>query len=336
MRACLRRPTVLRAIATSLETHTIRRQIPPPVHHLTNRTCSLRHFMTSPRPHLQDSAPPRSWAQAQAQELREDPTPPPPPALSPAAAARIVRSDSPEAQTRPPTLPSSQVYGELFDATRTVLGQYRELLEAFVRDERGEEKYTKLSKYVVKSSVGKHVRHVLEHVRILFAELIKASDEAASKKTGKAQETPMMVNYDHRHPPHDLSTSPRGALTFLLTLTTYVDRLATSSAATDVDLEKPIRLGVTVNPDGGKDAELRSSLGREIWFIAHHAIHHAALIRAICTEHQIHVPSTFGIAPSTQRHNEVHKGQDDGGGDAEKRGEWDRERPAEHTHTSRL
>ena len=54
--------------------------------------------------------------------------------------------------------------------------------------------------------------------------------------------------------------------------------------------------------------EVTSSYGRELWFVAHHAIHHAALIRCICVEFGISVPHDFGVAPSTRRNWDKSKG----------------------------
>lgn len=75
-------------------------------------------------------------------------------------------------------------------------------------------------------------------------------------------------------------------------------RLAAVGPA-EVDL--PIRIRVMLNCHG-EEAELNSTLGRELAFAAHHAVHHQAMLGAIAAEHGIELASDFGKAPSTINH----------------------------------
>ena len=50
---------------------------------------------------------------------------------------------------------------------------------------------------------------------------------------------------------------------------------------------------------GGETADLRSTLGRELFFATHHAIHHHAMMKSIGREFGIEAPAGFGTAPST-------------------------------------
>jgi hypothetical protein len=52
----------------------------------------------------------------------------------------------------------------------------------------------------------------------------------------------------------------------------------------------------------GHEAELESTLGRELVFATHHAIHHHAMMSAIASEFGIKVGPDFGKAPSTINH----------------------------------
>jgi hypothetical protein len=52
----------------------------------------------------------------------------------------------------------------------------------------------------------------------------------------------------------------------------------------------------------GVDAELGSTLGRELAFATHHAVHHHAMLGAIAAELGVATPPEFGKAPSTIRH----------------------------------
>ncbi|KAJ3016755.1 hypothetical protein HKX48_003886 [Thoreauomyces humboldtii] len=196
---------------------------------------------------------------------------------------------TPETNTNDPSVASN-----LFHATLGILRQYSDLLEVFEKDPDGTRKYTQPSNYVLRSTVGKHVRHVVDHFRILLTETIAA-----------AHEPNISLNYDERNPSQDISASPQIAATQLRQLRKQIRRLEGSA----VQLDTPVSIGVTVSPEVDRDAVFASSLGREIWVLCHHAIHHAALIRAICVEYHIPVEDSFGVAPSTQKHKEEKKAE---------------------------
>lgn len=55
--------------------------------------------------------------------------------------------------------------------------------------------------------------------------------------------------------------------------------------------------------DSNKEMGLPSTIGRELGFVAHHAIHHMALVKIIATKtlniEESELPNVFGKAPST-------------------------------------
>lgn len=57
--------------------------------------------------------------------------------------------------------------------------------------------------------------------------------------------------------------------------------------------------------------EFHSTLGREVWFIALHSIHHFALARVILNELGVkeNISKEFGVAPSTLVFREWSKAQ---------------------------
>jgi hypothetical protein len=63
-------------------------------------------------------------------------------------------------------------------------------------------------------------------------------------------------------------------------------------------LAAPVRVRVMLS-GAGDEAELSSTLARELFFAAHHAIHHHAMIRAIANEFGCPCAAEFGVAPST-------------------------------------
>lgn len=75
-------------------------------------------------------------------------------------------------------------------------------------------------------------------------------------------------------------------------------------AATALESSKniPVNILVIVSPSQTELLKLQSTLERELWFVVHHATHHAALIRSICVEIGLTVLKDFGVAPSTLAH----------------------------------
>ena len=128
-------------------------------------------------------------------------------------------------------------------------------------------------------SIGKHVRHVLDHYRAIFA--------AISGST--------VIDYDRRERNVPMETSPAVALDAIGRLRAEVDRLGSAA------ISSPIRIRVMVGGDGSQ-AELLSSIGRELAFATHHAVHHQAMLGAIASEFGVQTGPDFGKAPSTINH----------------------------------
>jgi hypothetical protein len=63
---------------------------------------------------------------------------------------------------------------------------------------------------------------------------------------------------------------------------------------------------VQVHGQAGLGGEFRftvpSTMGRELVFLASHAIHHFALLQAHCKQHGVPTGETFGKAPGTVAH----------------------------------
>lgn len=130
-------------------------------------------------------------------------------------------------------------------------------------------------------TIGKHVRHVLDHFR-------------AALEQGCAGET---IDYDRRARNVPMETD-RGAA--IEAVESVRGRLA---ALREQDLDRPVRIRVMLAGDG-TEAELRSTLGRELAFAAHHAVHHHAMVKAMAAEFGLDAGEHFGKAPSTLRHQQ--------------------------------
>lgn len=140
--------------------------------------------------------------------------------------------------------------------------------------------YTSPSSVLVGGTIGKHVRHALDH----FRAAAHAGDPGAAP-----------IDYDHRarNVPVEDDRS--------LALSAIGEVRATIAALPDAELTRAVRVRVMLSGHGA-EAVLGSTLARELFFAMHHAIHHHAMIRAIAQEFGVNTSSDFGKAPSTVHH----------------------------------
>ena len=126
---------------------------------------------------------------------------------------------------------------------------------------------------------GAHLRHVIEHYEALLL----------AKEPG-------VVDYDSRPRNRELQSNPHVALRRLHSLLRRLDDWTAGS------LDAPVQ----VRGRGGLAGEfafaVASTVGRELVFVASHAIHHYALLKPHCIQHGIPVSADFGRAPSTVAH----------------------------------
>jgi uncharacterized damage-inducible protein DinB len=139
-----------------------------------------------------------------------------------------------------------------------------------------DDKFAVPSTVLAGGTIGKHIRHTLDHYKALME--------------GHANSSP--VDYDHRTREVPIET----------------DRAAASEAVADLRariagldeqaLGKPVCIRVMISADGS-ETELQSTLARELAFASHHAIHHNAMMKAIAQELAVECSDGFGVAPST-------------------------------------
>ncbi len=126
---------------------------------------------------------------------------------------------------------------------------------------------------------GPHLRHVIEHYEALVL-----------------RPHPHQADYDTRPRDRDLEQSPALARQRLARLRA---ELARTPAA---DLLEPLLVRTLGGVDGRWPMATPSTLGRELVFLASHAVHHFALLREHCARHGIELPLHFGVAPATVAH----------------------------------
>jgi hypothetical protein len=150
--------------------------------------------------------------------------------------------------------------------------------EAFVADI-SDVIYTTESSVLPGGTVGKHLRHVVDHYHAIVS--------------GATNVEP--VDYDNRLRDVPMETDRSHALRTIGKLRVNIQDLGSVSDTT------AIRVRVMVAGDGCC-ATLHTSLGRELAFATHHAVHHQAMMRAIAGEFGVDLAPSFGKAPSTINH----------------------------------
>lgn len=144
----------------------------------------------------------------------------------------------------------------------------------------GPESYVYADLQCFGSSIGSHMRHVLDHYNSLV-------DGIASG----------IVDYDDRERRTAVETKLAEGLALARET---IDRLG----CLDANLERKVEVIVSANTRG-REAASHSTVGRELQFLASHTVHHYALIAIASRMQGIHPEDTFGIAPSTLKYLQI-------------------------------
>lgn len=153
---------------------------------------------------------------------------------------------------------------------------------------------------VAKASIGGHVRHTLHHYQALVS---------------VCEDPNLMLDYDHRPRGTPVEKDVRVAIE---QISSCCHKLEALSKQEDV-LAMAIRpvFQISSGADRPIFAEFSSNTLRELWFVAHHAIHHNASIKSIIMawddsdEKALLInalPANFGVAPSTQSYSQDREG----------------------------
>ncbi|AVI64190.1 hypothetical protein [Halomonas sp. GFAJ-1] len=143
-------------------------------------------------------------------------------------------------------------------------------------------------------SLGKHVRHILEH----YQTLIDAPELSPAPSLETSQST-ASLDYEHRQREAALENNPVQARQRLHELQAGLKALSTTPHDTLLILCYPVEEPGHAPPVNA--LPLPSSLGRELAFLTSHSIHHMALLSLLCDQLDIALPSNFGVHPSTLR-----------------------------------
>lgn len=124
-------------------------------------------------------------------------------------------------------------------------------------------------------SIGRHLRHSLEHVRALVCAI---SDGCAA--------------YDRRARDARIETDRDLAVAQLLQLAAALAPLA------ETDLDTPVDVEFILDPAYPPSLQ-RSTFGRELSFVLSHAIHHNVIIGLVAQEFGYSMPRALMTAPAT-------------------------------------
>jgi hypothetical protein len=108
-----------------------------------------------------------------------------------------------------------------------------------------------------------------------------------------------VIDYDHRK-----RNTPIEGDKFLALDAIDELRIRLAGAASE-GLCRPVVVRVMIDGEGS-EVELASTLGRELAFATHHAVHHQAMMKAIAQEFGVEAEEGFGKAPSTVHAERVH------------------------------
>jgi uncharacterized damage-inducible protein DinB len=181
---------------------------------------------------------------------------------------------TPASSTLSETKPHDARMRTLADAADGLLSQCENLLRSVDDASLGA-----MSAVMPGGSIGKHLRHVLDHYKAILAGVGPGA----------------LVEYDKRSRDVEMERSSAAAMRELSVVRGALAGLRGMHAETS--------LRVLVMADAaGAEVEVRSTLARELAFATHHAVHHQAMIGTIARGEGKSVPEDFGKAPSTSHH----------------------------------
>lgn len=163
----------------------------------------------------------------------------------------------------------------LLDVLKQTLAQEHSLLSMLT-----DAQYTAAGTGIYKSSIGMHIRHNLDHFAAFFDGL----------ESGR-------VDYESRQRNHLIEESVEFASNLIAN---YMTRWES--------LQVPAHTKLLVREEDDASLEnsqwLPTSCGRELQFLLGHTVHHHAIIAMMLNAKALPLPEGFGVAPSTQRHEQ--------------------------------
>ncbi|MCS3871560.1 putative damage-inducible protein DinB [Chryseobacterium ginsenosidimutans] len=132
------------------------------------------------------------------------------------------------------------------------------------------ELYTQQSHYLFGSTIGQHIRHILEVYEVVLNGYLKGKYSFEDRKRDK-----------------DLEENPENMMNKI------------NWIISEINKEDKGLICVT-HQDNGKEEYIKTTYFRELLYCFEHGIHHQALIKVALREFEWeNIPQNFGVAPST-------------------------------------
>ena len=168
----------------------------------------------------------------------------------------------------------------LIDSNISTLNAAADLLENLPA-----EHYAHVQQPYFESSLGKHLRHILDHY------LCFRRDYSSG-----------LIDYDQRQRDCQIEADRDCALSTIRQL-----RLFLMGLKNNARVDQPLKV-LMCNDVAAPNGEItESSLGRELQFLQGHSVHHYALMAAMMRFSGQVVKDSFGVAPSTIVHEKTVK-----------------------------
>ncbi len=168
----------------------------------------------------------------------------------------------------------------LIDSNLHTLTKITELLSSL-----SSERFAKVQRPYFESSLGKHVRHVLDHYLCFKRDLFQG-----------------LIDYDKRQRDCQLEKDKEYALSIVQDMLRFFEGLRE-----DFSVDQSVQV-LMCNDVATPNGEITcSSLGRELQFLQSHSVHHFALMAAMLRFSGDSVEQDFGVAPSTLVHESAVK-----------------------------
>ncbi|WP_407334345.1 DinB family protein [Enterovibrio sp. 27052020O] len=139
-----------------------------------------------------------------------------------------------------------------------------------------DEQYNHVASPYLQSTIGQHMRHILDVFHAITA--WPQSD---------------FVDYDLRRRAHPVEKNKTIAIDEWISLYSWLETIREADLSTVMNISGEVSLKHHVA------SVTQSTLGRELSFVASHAVHHFALIRVSLCAQGISTAETFGMAPAT-------------------------------------
>ena len=169
---------------------------------------------------------------------------------------------------------------------------------------------------IVGASIGQHLRHSMDHME-LAALVAEARLNSAYDAPADAEE-PAQIHYDLRVRGGTLETDMAESRKRIVAVENVLEGIhdaveAGLNGVASHIVHFPVHASFYLSADDAEDREgessesaLPSTVGRELGFAAHHAIHHLAMVKLIALHsaglEEEDLPPDFGRAPSTVRY----------------------------------